>query len=177
MRLLREYLRKRDCPRSTKTISACWSSAAPSNCPRPCDDDIDDGMELTARNTGHEARRGAELWRPRRDGGRLQRHPRSRRRRNGHGRRFRVDEQTISRHLYTAGLPDPDLLIRTSGEMRVSNFLLWQIAYAEIYVTETLWPDFRRGELSRRCSITRSANAATAGWPRSSAIRDGLPPG
>ena len=48
----------------------------------------------------------------------------------------------ISEHLYTAGLPDPDLLIRTSGEMRVSNFLLWQIAYAEIYVTETLWPDF-----------------------------------
>ena len=49
--------------------------------------------------------------------------------------------------LYTRGQPDPDLLIRTSGEMRVSNFLLWQIAYAEIYVTETLWPDFRRGDL------------------------------
>jgi undecaprenyl diphosphate synthase len=55
---------------------------------------------------------------------------------------FQADEQTVSEHLYTAGLPDPDLLIRTSGEMRVSNFLLWQIAYAEIYVTETLWPDF-----------------------------------
>jgi undecaprenyl diphosphate synthase len=54
-----------------------------------------------------------------------------------------LDEQTFSRFLYTAGQPDPDLLIRTSGEMRVSNFLLWQIAYAEIYVTETLWPDFR----------------------------------
>ena len=49
--------------------------------------------------------------------------------------------------LYTAGQPDPDLLIRTSGEMRVSNFLLWQIAYAEIWVTETLWPDFRRRHL------------------------------
>ena len=60
---------------------------------------------------------------------------------------FQVDEQTISEHLYTAGLPDPDLLIRTSGEMRVSNFLLWQIAYAEIYVTETLWPDFSRARL------------------------------
>ena len=58
-----------------------------------------------------------------------------------------VDEETISGHLYTAGLPDPDLLIRTSGEMRVSNFLLWQIAYAEIYVTETLWPDFTRVRL------------------------------
>ena len=53
----------------------------------------------------------------------------------------------IPKHLYTAGLPDPDLLIRTSGEMRVSNFLLWQIAYAEIYVTETLWPDFSRARL------------------------------
>src|SRR5580692_5165131 len=60
---------------------------------------------------------------------------------------FRADEQTISEHLYTAGLPDPDLLIRTSGEMRISNFLLWQIAYAELYVTETLWPDFSRAEL------------------------------
>jgi undecaprenyl diphosphate synthase len=60
---------------------------------------------------------------------------------------FRVDEQMIADHLYTAGLPDPDLLIRTSGEMRVSNFLLWQIAYAEIYVTEILWPDFSRAEL------------------------------
>ena len=55
---------------------------------------------------------------------------------------FHADEQTISDHLYTAGLPDPDLLIRTSGEMRVSNFLLWQIAYAEMYVTETLWLRF-----------------------------------
>jgi undecaprenyl diphosphate synthase len=60
-----------------------------------------------------------------------------------------IDEDAISSHLYTAGLPDPDLLIRTSGEMRVSNFLLWQIAYAELYVTDTLWPDFTRTELLR----------------------------
>ena len=53
----------------------------------------------------------------------------------------------ISSSLYTAALPDPDLLIRTSGEMRVSNFLLWQIAYAELFVTDTLWPDFNRTEL------------------------------
>jgi undecaprenyl diphosphate synthase len=58
-----------------------------------------------------------------------------------------VDEQSIASALYTTGQPDPDLLIRTSGEMRVSNFLLWQIAYAELYVTETLWPDFRRRDL------------------------------
>ena len=54
-----------------------------------------------------------------------------------------IDEQAIARHLYTAGLPDPDLLVRTSGEMRISNYLLWQIAYAEIHVTPVLWPDFR----------------------------------
>jgi undecaprenyl diphosphate synthase len=58
-----------------------------------------------------------------------------------------LDERVFGDLLYTAGQPDPDLLIRTSGEMRVSNFLLWQIAYAEIYVTETLWPDFRRRHL------------------------------
>ena len=58
-----------------------------------------------------------------------------------------LDEQRFADLLYTGGQPDPDLLIRTSGEMRVSNFLLWQIAYSEIYVTETLWPDFRRRHL------------------------------
>lgn len=60
---------------------------------------------------------------------------------------LQVDEEAISSRLYTASLPDPDLLIRTSGEMRISNFLLWQIAYAELYVTETFWPDFRRTDL------------------------------
>jgi undecaprenyl diphosphate synthase len=61
--------------------------------------------------------------------------------------RIEIDEAAISARLYTAGMPDPDLLIRTSGEMRISNFLLWQIAYAELYVTPTLWPDFTRAEL------------------------------
>jgi undecaprenyl diphosphate synthase len=58
-----------------------------------------------------------------------------------------IIESDFEQYLFTAGLPDPDLLIRTSGEMRVSNFLLWQIAYSEIYVTDTLWPDFRRADL------------------------------
>ena len=58
-----------------------------------------------------------------------------------------LDETRFASYLYTAGQPDPDLLIRTSGEMRVSNFLLWQIAYAEIWVTDTLWPDFRQRHL------------------------------
>ena len=60
---------------------------------------------------------------------------------------LKLDEELISANLYTANGPDPDLLIRTSGEMRISNFLLWQIAYAELYVTETLWPDFTRRDL------------------------------
>ena len=63
------------------------------------------------------------------------------------GKRADIDEETLGRYLYTSGQPDPDLLIRTSGELRVSNFLLWQIAYAEIWVTQTLWPDFRRKDL------------------------------
>ncbi len=57
-----------------------------------------------------------------------------------------ITEGTVSQHLYTGSIPDPDLVIRTSGEMRVSNFLLWQISYAEIVVTQTLWPDFRKPE-------------------------------
>lgn len=67
---------------------------------------------------------------------------------NGHTQPLeRITEDQLSAYLYTDGLPDPDLLIRTSGEMRVSNFLLWQIAYAEMFVTETLWPDFNRARL------------------------------
>jgi len=58
-----------------------------------------------------------------------------------------VDEELFGSYLYTAGLPDPDLLIRTSGEMRLSNFMLWQLAYTELWVTPTLWPDFRRRHL------------------------------
>jgi len=63
------------------------------------------------------------------------------------GKHADIDEETIGRYLYTSGQPDPDLLIRTSGELRVSNFLLWQIAYAEIWVTQALWPEFRRRDL------------------------------
>jgi undecaprenyl diphosphate synthase len=63
------------------------------------------------------------------------------------GNRSPIDEELISQSLYTSGIPDPDLLIRTSGEMRISNFLLWQIAYSEIYITSTYWPDFRRRHL------------------------------
>ena len=84
----------------------------------------------------------AQLRRPRRDRGR--RPPRDAKPASPP---TTLDERRFAEFLYTAGQPDPDLLIRTSGEMRVSNFLLWQIAYSEIWVTDTLWPDFRRRHL------------------------------
>ncbi len=62
-----------------------------------------------------------------------------------------ITEETIAMHLDTAGLPDPDLLIRTCGELRISNFLLWQISYSEIYVTDVPWPDFNKEELVKAC--------------------------
>lgn len=60
-----------------------------------------------------------------------------------------ITEEMIGKHLYTRGMPDPDLLIRTASEMRISNFLLWQIAYAELYITPVYWPDFREKELMK----------------------------
>lgn len=63
-----------------------------------------------------------------------------------------IDEKTVGAHMYLPDVPDPDLLIRTSGEMRVSNFLLWQISYSELYVTKVLWPDFREAQLNEALS-------------------------
>jgi undecaprenyl diphosphate synthase len=78
-----------------------------------------------------------------------------------------ITEESIAEHLYTAGQKDPDLLIRTSGEMRVSNFLLWQIAYSELYVTETLWPDFSRRDLLEAISEYQSRDRRFGGLTRS----------
>jgi undecaprenyl diphosphate synthase len=69
-----------------------------------------------------------------------------------------IDEQLIGRHLYTGGLYEPDLLIRTANEMRVSNFLLWQISYSEFYVTETLWPDFNNESLEKAIKTYATRN-------------------
>jgi undecaprenyl diphosphate synthase len=149
MRLLRQYL-KTELPVMHRNNIRLQVIGRVDQLPDGVRADVEKGMELTASNTGmclmvalnYGGRAelvdafNAILDSIRRNGG------------NGNGPpAFRVDEQMIADHLYTAGLPDPDLLIRTSGEMRVSNFLLWQIAYAEIYVTETLWPDFSRAEL------------------------------
>ena len=85
---------------------------------------------------------------------------------------FEMSEERIAENLYTAHLPDPDLLIRTSGEMRISNFLLWQIAYSELYVTETLWPDFSRIELLRALIDYQKRDRRFGGLPLPSRERE-----
>ena len=72
---------------------------------------------------------------------------------NGDFEPEKIDEAMVARHLFTEGIPDPDLLIRTSGEMRLSNFLLWQLSYAELYVTKTLWPDFREHDFAEALAV------------------------
>jgi undecaprenyl diphosphate synthase len=144
MRLLREYLRK-ELPVIQRNNIRLQVIGRPGQLPAAVQRDVEHAMQATAKNTGMELVVALNY------GGRAELVDAfnailDRVRHNGLAA-FRADEQTISDHLYTAGLPDPDLLIRTSGEMRVSNFLLWQIAYAEIYVTETLWPDFTRARL------------------------------
>jgi undecaprenyl diphosphate synthase len=144
MRLLREYL-KREMPSIHKNNIRFLAIGRSSELPEGVRKDIDESMRMTARNTGMKLAVALNY------GGRAElvdafNAMLGNIRANGLSA-YQADEQTISNHLYTAGLPDPDLLIRTSGEMRVSNFLLWQIAYAEIYVTETLWPDFSRARL------------------------------
>ena len=84
-------------------------------------------------------------------------------------------EEALSSRLYTAHVPDPDLLIRTSGEMRISNFLLWQIAYAELYVTETLWPDFDRSELLRAILEYQKRDRRFGGLSTTLSEEEGIP--
>ncbi len=144
MDLLREYLR-REMGEIHKNNIRLQILGRYEQLPQKVQEDLEDGLRLTAKNTGmvlnvalnYGAR--AELvdafnaiLKAMLDRG---------------VREPEVTEGMIAEHLYTRGLPDPDLLIRTSGEMRVSNFLLWQIAYAEIWVTDTCWPDFTRRHL------------------------------
>jgi undecaprenyl diphosphate synthase len=99
-------------------------------------------------------------------------------RREGRLDSLRVDEELFAASLATANSPDPDLLIRTSGEMRISNFLLWQIAYSELYVTETLWPDFNRAELLKAIldyqKRDRRYGGLSNGWNGTRAEREEL---
>jgi len=147
MRLLREYLRK-ELPIIHKNNIRMMTIGRPEQLPAGVQNDVEEAMRVTAGNTGMRLAVALNY------GGRAEIVDafnailKSLRSNGSDGAEVKViDEAAISQNLYTAGLPDPDLLIRTSGEMRVSNFLLWQIAYAEIYVTETLWPDFTRARL------------------------------
>ncbi|MFQ5877778.1 MAG: isoprenyl transferase [Acidobacteriota bacterium] len=144
MALLREYLRKelRTLQRNDIAFNVIGRIDELDAAVRR---ELEDGMAATRRNTGLLFNIALSY------GGRAEivdACSRLIRDRMGSDRPLRpIDEATFASYLYTAGQPDPDLLIRTSGELRISNFLLWQIAYAEIWVTETLWPDFRRREL------------------------------
>ena len=148
MALLREYLRK-EMPLLQKNEIRMRFLGRLEELPAAVQKDVHEAMEKTAGN------RGMVLCVALNYGGRAEIVDAMNgilSERNGHAASHhapshKVTEEQLSRHLYTEGLPDPDLLIRTSGEMRVSNFLLWQIAYAEIFVTETLWPDFNRARL------------------------------
>ena len=142
MRLLREYLKKEISELNRQNIRLGVIGRI-HELAKPVQRDLEMALENTKQNTGlrltlalnYGAR--AELVDAVRELVELAR-------RNGD---VVVDEPAVSSHLYTRDLPDPDLLIRTSGELRLSNFLLWQVAYSELWVTETLWPDFTQADL------------------------------
>jgi undecaprenyl diphosphate synthase len=143
MQLLREYIRK-EMPLLQKHNVRMRFLGRPEDLPPAVQKDTREATDATAGNTGMILSIALNY------GGRAEIVDAMNAllaERNGHGSAQPVTEDQLARHLYTADLPDPDLLIRTSGEMRVSNFLLWQIAYAEIFVTEILWPDFNRTHL------------------------------
>jgi undecaprenyl diphosphate synthase len=146
MKLLRQYIRN-EMPLIQRNNIRMRFLGRSDDLPLAVQKDTRDAIDATARNTGMVLSIALNY------GGRAELVDAmnsilaERRRHNGHTATEPISEEQLARHLYTADLPDPDLLIRTSGEMRVSNFLLWQIAYAELLVTDVLWPDFNRARL------------------------------
>ena len=148
MKLLRQYIRN-EMPLIQRNNIRMRFLGRSDDLPLAVQKDTRDAIEATAQNTGMVLSIALNY------GGRaeivdaMNALLAERRRHNGHANSTSapITEEQFARYLYTADLPDPDLLIRTSGEMRVSNFLLWQIAYAEIFVTDVLWPDFNRARL------------------------------
>ena len=130
-------------PNCTATASACASSASATGCRADIRDAARRGRDADRRATAAQADHRLQLRRPRRDRPRRARH-RRRGARRGRSIRRRSTHETIARHLDTAGIPDPDLIIRTGGELRLTNFLLWQAAYAELVFLPVYWPDFDR---------------------------------
>lgn len=140
MALLKAYL-KREYPTMMKNNIRLRAIGDPSALPGPAREELKSVIKKTGENTGMTLNLALNY------GGR-QELVRAVNRLMKDGAE-RVDEKSIASSLDTAGLPDPDLVIRTSGEMRLSNFLLWQTAYSEFYVTSTLWPDFKTPELNK----------------------------
>ena len=142
MSLLREYLKK-EIPELNEQNIRLGVIGRIHELPRAVQSDLDMAVSATEKNTGLRLTLALNY------GARAEMVDavRSLANRIGGNGEFAIDEKTVSQHLYTRDLPDPDLLIRTSGEMRLSNFLLWQLAYAEIWVTDTLWPDFTQRDL------------------------------
>jgi undecaprenyl diphosphate synthase len=142
MALLREYLKKEIGELNKQNISLGVIGRI-GELPKPVQRDLENAIQKTRGNTGMRLTLALNY------GARAElvdavRALAAQMKNNGHQE---IDETAISSHLYTSALPDPDLLVRTSGEMRLSNFLLWQVAYSEIWVTETLWPDFTQLDL------------------------------
>src|SRR6202045_4342003 len=143
MQLLREYLRQ-EMPLIQRNNIRMRFLGRASELPAGVQHDMREAVEKTSRNTGMVLALALNY------GGRAEIVDALNEiiaQRNADGLKMPGNEEVVARPLYPAGLPDPVLLIRSSGEMRVSNFLLWQIAYAEMYVSETLWPDFNRARL------------------------------
>ncbi len=142
MALLREYLRKEVRELNKQNIRLAVIGRV-HELPRPVQRDLQTTLEKTRHNTGMRLTLALNY------GGRAELIDavRSLAERLKHNGLIMIDETTFSEYLYTRDLPDPDLLIRTSGELRLSNFLLWQVAYSEIWVTDTLWPDFTQKDL------------------------------
>jgi len=166
MALLREYLRK-EMPLLQKNNIRMRFLGRIDELPQAVQKDVREAMEKTANNKGMVLNVALNY------GGRAEIIDAMNAilaERNGHASSSRITEENLAAHLYTSGLPDPDLLIRTSGEMRVSNFLLWQIAYAEIFVTDTLWPDFTRARLLEALVEFQKRERRYGG------IREGEPP-
>lgn len=142
MGLLREYLRKEIRELNKQNIRLAVIGRV-HELPKPVQQDLQTTLEKTRHNTGMRLTLALNY------GGRAELIDavRSLAERLKHNGLITIDETTFSEYLYTRDLPDPDLLIRTSGELRLSNFLLWQVAYSEIWVTDTLWPDFTQKDL------------------------------
>ena len=142
MSLLREYLKKEISELNRQNIRLCVIGRI-QELPKPVQRDLETALESTKQNTGLRLTLALNY------GARAEivdavRALCSTARQNGN---LVIDEAALNAYLYTRDLPDPDLLIRTSGELRLSNFLLWQVAYSELWMTETLWPDFTQSDL------------------------------